>query len=120
MKRRVDVRGVGKDIFIYSITLDPERDTPAALKAYADKFHGGPGWLFLTGKQADIDLLRKKLGFYAARDTSDPFARTANLVIGNEATGQWMRHAPSEGPRYLAEIIGRLTAQPTNVKDAAE
>jgi protein SCO1 len=111
---------VGKDIFIYSISLDPDRDTPAALKAYAEKFHGGPGWLFLTGKPADIDLLRKKLGFYAARDTGDPFARTANLVIGNEATGQWMRHAPAEGPRYLAAIIGRLTAQPTHGTDTAE
>src|SRR5919199_1102994 len=32
---------VGKDIFFYSISIDPKRDTPAALKAYAQKFHAG-------------------------------------------------------------------------------
>ncbi|HEV8181552.1 MAG TPA: SCO family protein, partial [Candidatus Angelobacter sp.] len=42
---------VGKDIFFYSITIDPKNDTPAALKAYAEKFHAGPGWTFLTGKK---------------------------------------------------------------------
>ena len=40
---------VGKDIFFYSITIDPEHDTPAVLKAYAEKFHAGPGWLRSTG-----------------------------------------------------------------------
>src|SRR6516162_10445469 len=39
---------VGKDIFFYSITIDPKNDTPAVLKAYAKKFHAGPGWTFLT------------------------------------------------------------------------
>lgn len=109
----------GKVISIYSITPDPQRDSPAALKVYATQSHAGPGWRFLTGQQADIDLLRKKLGFYAARDTGDPFAHTPNLVIGNEATGQWMRHAPSEGPRYLATMIERLTAQPAEAQGGA-
>src|SRR5712692_238002 len=53
---------VGKDIFFYSITIDPKQDTPPALKAYAEKYHAGPGWLFLTGKQEDIDLISKRLG----------------------------------------------------------
>jgi len=30
---------VGRDVFFYSISIDPERDTPAELKEYADKFH---------------------------------------------------------------------------------
>ena len=42
---------VGKDIFFYSISIDPKRDTPAVLKAYAEKFGVGPGWLFLTGNE---------------------------------------------------------------------
>ena len=56
---------VGKDVFFYSISIDPEHDTPAVLKAYAEKFHVGPGWLFLTGKKADIDLVGRKLGLDA-------------------------------------------------------
>src|SRR5262245_46577214 len=41
---------VGKDLFFYSISIDPTHDTPTVLKAYAEKFGVGPGWLFLTGK----------------------------------------------------------------------
>src|SRR3569833_736570 len=53
---------VGKDIFLYSITIDPDHDTPAVLKEYANKFHAGAGWTFLTGKKQDIDLLADRLG----------------------------------------------------------
>src|SRR6185369_11872426 len=40
---------VGKDVFMYSISIDPDKDTPKALREYAEKFEAGPGWLFLTG-----------------------------------------------------------------------
>src|SRR5258708_29573555 len=39
---------VGKEIFFYSITLDPKRNTPAVLKDYADNDDEGPEWTFLT------------------------------------------------------------------------
>ena len=55
---------VGRDVFFYSITIDPERDTPEVLKRYAEKFQVGPGWQFLTGKKTDITQLRRKLGVY--------------------------------------------------------
>src|SRR3954447_5853833 len=42
---------MGRDVFFYSITIDPEHDTPAVLKAYAAKYQAGPGWTFLTGKK---------------------------------------------------------------------
>src|SRR5690349_20038865 len=42
---------VGRDVFLVSITVDPDVDTPARLKDYAKKFHAGPGWVFLTGKK---------------------------------------------------------------------
>src|SRR5262245_18050662 len=48
---------VGRDIFIYSISIDPETDTPERLKQYAQTFRAGPGWLFLTGQRGDIGLL---------------------------------------------------------------
>src|SRR5262245_32930099 len=53
---------MGRDIFLYSISIDPETDTPARLKEYADTFRAGPGWLFLTGKPDDIHAIRYKLG----------------------------------------------------------
>ena len=54
---------VGRDIFMYSITLLPELDTPEILRGYAETFGVQPGWLFLTGARDDVELLRRKLGF---------------------------------------------------------
>ena len=55
---------MGKDVFFYSVTLQPEQDTVPILKEYAeDIFEVKPGWLFLTGKQSDIDTLRHAQGF---------------------------------------------------------
>lgn len=55
---------MGKDVFFYSVTLQPELDTVPILKEYAqDIFEVKPGWLFLTGKQSDIDTLRHAQGF---------------------------------------------------------
>jgi cytochrome oxidase Cu insertion factor (SCO1/SenC/PrrC family) len=34
---------MGKDVSFQSITIDPERDTPAVFEAYAEKFPVGPG-----------------------------------------------------------------------------
>ncbi len=98
----------GKDVFMYSITVDPERDTPEALKAYMQKFNVGPGWQFLTGKKADIDLIRKKLGMYTEneQELSD---HQINFVLGNEATGQWLKRTPFDLPETLVSVLlGRL------------
>lgn len=93
---------VGKDIFFYSISIDPERDTPEVLKAYAEKFHVGPGWLFLTGKKDDITLVQKKLGLWSRTDAYDPDGHLLSLMIGNEPTGQWMRQSGGDDPQFLA------------------
>lgn len=93
---------VGKDIFFYSISIDPERDTPEVLKAYAAKFRVGPGWLFLTGKKDDITLVQKKLGLWSRTDVYDPDGHLLSLMIGNEPTGQWMRQSGGDNPRFLA------------------
>ena len=97
---------MGRDVFFYSITIDPEHDTPAVLKAYSEKYHAGPGWLFLTGKQADIDLISKKLGLYSPPAVSAPDNHKPFLLVGNEATGQWMRQSAVDNPAFLATTIG--------------
>jgi protein SCO1 len=99
---------VGKDIFFYSISIDPERDTPEVLKAYAEKFQVGPGWLFLTGKKADISLVAKKLGLSSLTDAFNPDGHVASLMLGNEASGQWMRQSAVDNPRFLAIAIDRF------------
>jgi protein SCO1 len=96
---------VGKDIFFYSISIDPKRDTPAVLKAYAEKFGVGPGWLFLTGNEDDIKLVAKKLGLSRPNDTANRDGHQPILMLGNEPTGQWMRNSAVASPKYLATTI---------------
>src|SRR5712691_3241571 len=68
---------MGKDIFFYSITIDPRRDKPEVLKAYAEKFGVGPGWLFLTGNEEDLKLVIKKLGLSRVRDSASKDGHSA-------------------------------------------
>src|SRR4051794_32810058 len=96
---------MGREVFFYSITIDPEHDTPQVLKEYGEKFHAGPGWLFLTGKQADIDVISKKVGLYSEPDPKNPDGHLPNLLIGNETTGQWMRQSGVDNPKFLARTI---------------
>ncbi|PZN96470.1 MAG: SCO family protein [Alphaproteobacteria bacterium] len=53
------------------ITVDPDRDDPAALKAFVAAFH--PRLVGLTGTTAQVDAMRKAYGIYARKvPTSDP------------------------------------------------
>jgi protein SCO1/2 len=107
--RMVEVKNLlgdrlGSDVFFYSISIDPEHDTPEVLRDYAQRWHTGPGWTFLTGAEADITRLRQKLGVYQA----DLKTRDHNLsiVIGNQRTGRWMKRSPGENPYILANELG--------------
>ena len=97
---------VGRDVFFYSISIDPERDTPAELKEYADKFHAKPGWLFLTGEQSDIEVVRKKLGQAARPGENGLTGHSTSVTLGNEETGQWMQDSALDDPSYMAVMIG--------------
>ncbi len=97
---------VGQDVFMYSITIDPDNDTPEVLAKYAKRFGAGPGWWFLTGKESDVTLLRRKLGLYIEEIQDGSNNHNLNLIIGNQATGQWMKRSPFENPYILATQMG--------------
>ena len=66
-----------------SISVDPERDTPAALAAFAANFGAGPNWTFLTGRKSDVDDVLRRLG----QSTTDPALHGTVFIAGNAATG---------------------------------
>lgn len=47
-----------------SISIDPEEDTPAALKAYAGKYGAGPQWQMLTGSLTDSIAVQRAFDVY--------------------------------------------------------
>jgi protein SCO1/2 len=87
---------MGKDLFMYSITVKPEDDDPAAMKDYAE-MHGAllPGWTFLTGDPYDIETIRYRLFNmnHIAVDT-DVYSHTSFLLIINDATNRWLHVDP--------------------------
>jgi protein SCO1/2 len=99
---------VGRDVFFYSISIDPEKDSPQVLKAYSEKFNVGPGWLFLTGKKEDIKLLTGKLGLSRASDAISKDGHASSLMLGSDTTGQWMRNSAVDNPRFLATTMANF------------
>ena len=97
---------VGRDIFMYSISIDPDRDTPEVLAEYAKRFRVGPGWLFLTGDEAEIRVLRKKLGLYIAGLDETRKDHNMSFLMGNQRTGRWMKRSPMDSPYFIADQIG--------------
>lgn len=99
---------VGREIFMYSISLKPEDDNPAVLKEYAQSYHVRPGWKFLTGDPADIELLRRSLGFTNPdpKLDKDKSQHTGNIRYGNEPLMLWAACPGLAHAEWIAESIG--------------
>jgi len=112
VQRRLGDR-VGKDIFFYSITIDPKRDTPKVLKAYAEKYHVGPGWLFLTGKPGEVDRLRRELGLYDPDPVvdADITQHAGTLTVGNDRADTWRAFPVLMDAKQLALGVLRVAGE---------
>jgi protein SCO1/2 len=99
---------VGRDVFMYSLTLQPDHDTPAVLKQYAESHHVGPGWLFLTGSRPDIETLRRSLGFVDPDPVvdADKSEHIGLVRIGNDRLDRWTACPALAKPEQLVEVIG--------------
>ena len=98
---------VGRDIFMYSITLDPKKDDAEALHHYAAMHGVKPGWLFLTGKPIEIDTLRRKLGFADGNPKLDKIRNNHIGMVryGNEFR-QWWGMCPGKArPQWIAKSV---------------
>lgn len=111
VQRRLGARA-GREVFMYSITLDPEIDTPAALKDYAGMHGVGPGWLFLTPEPRDAEMLRRRLGFYDSDPKLDRLrsSHTAFIRIGNEPRQLWAMAVGTGDPAVILRTIEWVAA----------
>jgi protein SCO1/2 len=100
---------IKQEIFIYSLTIKPEEDTPAKLKEYAE-MHGiqDRNWKFLTGKPEDMDILRHRLGFADPNPEvdKDKAKHSGMLRYGNEPTSIWGTCQGSGKPEWIAQEVG--------------
>jgi protein SCO1/2 len=85
---------------LFSISFDPNNDTPAVLKIYSSKYKFDPKhWDFATGKMIDIDAVTEQFGMMFARQGSgfdhnlrtvvvDARGRIQRIFVGNTWTSQ--------------------------------
>ena len=101
---------MGRDVFFYSLTLQPDFDRPPDLQAYARRYGVGPGWTFLTGTRGDIEAIRRKLGFFDTDPQVDADLKqhTGMVRIGNQALDRWSMMPSQLQPLRLARSIGEL------------
>ena len=101
---------VGRDILMVSISLRPEYDTPDVLAAYARSYAAGPGWLFLTGKKDDIELLRHRLGFVDSNPVQDADLEQhiGAVRIANEPLHRWSMSPALLDPTALVSAVKRV------------
>jgi protein SCO1/2 len=96
---------IGNPIQFVSLSLDPERDTPAAMKEFAMKHHADhEGWVFLTGKSENLDSIIKRLGQF----TDDIEAHSTLMLAGNVSSAHWMKIQPQEVPPQIVEKLKLL------------
>jgi protein SCO1/2 len=107
---------VGRDVFMYSVTLRPEEDTVDVLNYRRKMFGAKPGWTFLTGKPDEVEKLRKGIGFtnlVPALD-KDKTQHIGNVRYGNEPFMLWAACPGMAPPTFIAGAISRvLPATPT-------
>ena len=104
---------IGKDIFMYSITLQPDLDTPAVLAAYAKIYGARPGWLLLTGSPDNIELLRHRLGFVESNPVEDANreAHIAAIRVGDVPMHRWTMSPGLVNPATIVGIVQRTAAE---------
>lgn len=71
-----------------SISIDPEHDTPAALKAYAGKFRAGPQWRMLTGSTESSIAVQRAFGVYRGDKMNHA---PATFIRAGGADRPWVR-----------------------------
>ena len=97
----------GTRVFFVSISSDPERDTPQALKKFAQAQNAdAPGWTFLTGSRPNIDLVLGKLG-QAAQSAEDHSTLLLVLDVDAKRMRKVLPHVPAQ---LIAEHVRQVAS----------
>ena len=90
----------GKKVFFVSITSDPARYTPQAMKRYAKEQRADvAGWTFLTGSKSNVDAMLKRFGA-----VSENFEEHSTMLYILDVDNKRMRKMlPNVPPKAIAE-----------------
>lgn len=98
---------VGRDVRLVSLSVDPQRDTPARLKSYAGTHRAGKGWVWLTGSVPAVNDTLKGFGTWTPNFEDHPVV----MMVGDGRSGEWTRFYGFVDPAALVAKVEQLTAQ---------
>lgn len=97
-----------------SISFDPEFDTPAILKTYADRYNYNPAhWGFVTGESLDVTAIGDQVGQYFGHDESGGVTHNLRTVVV-DAQGRVQKIIPNNKwttDELVAEIVKAAAAK---------
>jgi cytochrome oxidase Cu insertion factor (SCO1/SenC/PrrC family) len=97
----------GRDVRFVSMSVDPVHDRPEDLAKFARKFDAEHAeWLFLTGEEANVNQVLKKLGAY----TDSVEQHFTGIIIGSPQQGRWKKVRPDAPAKVIAEELRQLVA----------
>lgn len=99
----------GIKVAFISITIDPARDTPQALRLYAEHLGVQPGWHFLGGDAAAVTQALHRFGLDT--DPNDPEDHLNIVYVANLRTGLWKKVFSLTPPEEIAEIVSDVAAR---------
>lgn len=89
---------------LVSISVDPARDTPARLDAYARSVGAGDDWWWLTGSAPEVDRTLAAFGIAPGA----PEAHPPVLLVGRPARGEWRRWVGLPAPAQVLAAVRTL------------
>lgn len=98
---------LGKDVFLISVSTDPETDSPEKLKAWGDKFKAKNGWTLVTGEKEKLDSLLRVL----SGDGPSKGYHAPSLCIFNGKTKTYRWAYGLEAPERVIQIVDELALQ---------
>jgi protein SCO1/2 len=107
---------VGRDLFMYSITLKPDEDTVEVIRRRRQTYGAGPGWTYLTGNPDDIERLRRAIGFSYPDPAidKDKNQHIGNIRYGNEPLMLWAACPGMAHAKWIAETLEWMIRPETN------
>jgi protein SCO1/2 len=106
--RAAMVPAIKDDVWFVTLSVDPERDTPEAMKKFAERQGVDESrWIFLTGDKQNLEFLVKRLGQY----TPDIESHTTLMLAGNTITRHWTRVLPMVPPDGIAQQMRALVEE---------
>ena len=103
---------LGRDVFLISVSTDPETDSPEKLKTWGERFKAKAGWTLITGESKEVARLLRAL----KGDGLDKDYHAPALYMVNDVKKTHRRAYGLEDPARVIQMVDELAMAVQDVK----